>query len=268
MWQDAGFSWGFFAHKWINRVAIQGLPDEIRTFFEHHETYLSQHSIDPDLWRNDDPDEQYRHYIDIDMYGTYPFEDLPRSLAAANDKFGEDTVKKRGIATWWVVRIHDRLTKSMREGHADSIIAHAAALGHYVADLHMPLHTVENYDGQLSGNKGIHARFERWMIEEFSDDIEITIEKARDIEDPLTYIFSIVLRSFLLADEVLEGDTKAKRPEKAYEKEDDFDKEYYAALFSEVGELADKQMSLAASTLANFWYSAWVKAGKPKLAVK
>ena len=35
--------------------------------------------------------------------------------------------------------------------------------GHYIADLAVPLHTSENYDGQLTGQEGLHHYFEETM---------------------------------------------------------------------------------------------------------
>lgn len=262
---SSSFGWGFFAHKWINRVAIESLPDEIRPFFQSHQTYLSEHAIDPDLWRQDDPDEQYRHYIDIDMYGSHPFMELPRSFDAAQKKFGEETVIKRGIAPWWVVQTYENLVETMRVGKPDSIIFVAAAMGHYVSDLHMPLHNVENYDGQLTGNKGIHARFERWMIERYSEDMQLTVAKAHRFDVPLDAIFEVVLESVQFAEAILAADSRAKVSGRVYRKSEDYDSEYYTALFQNLGGLAEKRMSQAAHTVGSFWYSAWVEAGKPHL---
>ncbi|MFQ5751684.1 MAG: zinc dependent phospholipase C family protein [bacterium] len=262
------YGWGFFAHKWINRMAVRALPDEMRPFFEQHKMYLSEHSIDPDLWRKHDPEEAVRHYIDIDIYGNYPFKELPRSFEEAKRKFGEEALKERGIAPWWVMRRFNQLITAMQQGNPDSISAQAAALGHYVADLYMPLHTVENYDGQLSGNDGIHVRFERWMVEEFAGDIKVTVKKAESIQDPLSFIFDVVLKSYLLSDEIMKADSQAKKPDKDYKTHEDYDQEYFRALFKKVGNLAEQQMSLAASAIGSFWYTAWVEAGKPELLLK
>ena len=43
----------------------------------------------------------------------------------------------------------------------------AVALRHYIQDAHQPLHATDNYDGQLTGNDGIHSRFERDLFERF-----------------------------------------------------------------------------------------------------
>lgn len=41
----------------------------------------------------------------------------------------------------------------------------AGPMAHYVADLAMPLHVSENYDGQLTGQKGLHHYFEEDMVD-------------------------------------------------------------------------------------------------------
>ncbi len=259
--------WGFFAHKWINRLAVDALPAETRPFFEQHRAYLSEHAIDPDLWRDNDSAEHYRHFIDIDLYGPFPFKELPRDFEAAKHKFGEKTVIDRGIAPWWIEKQYRRLVNLMKAGQTDTLLIVAAALGHYVADLHMPLHTVENYDGQLTGNTGIHSRFEWQMIERFSDRIHLTAQPAEYIEEPRTYAFSVIMQSYRLADELLQADTESRATAKVYERPEDFDGAYYHALFDQVGNIAEKQMSRAVTAVASVWYSAWIDAGQPQLPI-
>jgi hypothetical protein len=258
-------AWGFFAHKWINRLAVDAVPAEIRPFFERHREYLSEHSIDPDLWRDHDDAEHFRHFIDIDMYGPFPFAELPRDFEAAKQKFGEKTVIERGIAPWWIEKQYWRLVDLMKSQNADSLLIVAVAISHYVADLHMPLHTVENYDGQLTGNTGIHGRFEWRMIETFSDSIHLAAKSAEYFDDPRTFAFEVAMQSYQLADELLQADSRSRAADKSYEKPDDFDLAYYDALFRQTGEIAEKQMSRAITAVASVWYSAWVDAGKPDL---
>lgn len=259
------FAWGFLAHKMINRKAVEALPEELRPFFEQHIKYIIEHSIDPDLWRNKNPDESVRHYIDIDMYGSYPFKELPHSFEAAKQKFGEETLYNRGIAPWWVIHCFNQLVTSMKQGDPRTIIANAAVLGHYVADLFMPLHTIENYDGQLTDNQGIHSRFESWMIEEYASYIKLKVHEATPIDDPLSFIFEVILKSYQFANDILAADTRSKNSHKSYKERDDYDKEYLSSLFNLVGNLAESRMSEAASAISSFWYTAWIKARKPQL---
>ena len=47
------------------------------------------------------------------------------------------------------------------------------SLAHYIQDAHQPLHATNNYDGQLTGNNGIHARFETALFERFQSRLTI-----------------------------------------------------------------------------------------------
>lgn len=263
----AAQGWGFFAHEWINRLAVDALPPQLRPFFEQHREFLAEHSVDPDLWRKDDPNEHFRHFIDIDLYGPFPFSELPRDFAAAKQKFGEKTVIDRGLAPWWIEKQYARLMDLMKNGQTDSLLIVAAAIGHYVSDLHMPLHTVENYDGQLTGNQGIHRRFEADMIERFASRIHLVPEPAEYIDDPRAFIFDVIMRSYRLSDALLQADTQARATEKIYDQPEDFDAAYYHALFGQVGEMAERQMSRAITAVASIWYSAWIDAGQPQLSI-
>jgi len=260
-----GFGWGFLAHKMINRKAAEALPEELRPFFEKRKEYLAEHSIDPDLWRNKDSAEDVRHYIDIDLYGNYPFKELPYSFEAAKQKFGEKTLYSRGIGPWWVVKRYNQLVASVKQEDPKAILLDAAVLGHYISDLYMPLHTTENYDGQLTGNKGIHSRFEALMIEKYAHNVELKVHDAKVIDTPLSFIFEVVLNSYQFVDDILTADTQSKKLHKTYKDRDDYDKEYLASLYNKVGCLAEKQMSAAASAVGSFWYTAWKEAGKPQL---
>src|ERR1700674_1378624 len=77
-------AWGFETHKFIVSRAIDILPEAIRPFFQANRVFVVEHVIDPDLWRTAGfTDEPPRHFVDIDAYGKYPFNDLPRDYDAA-----------------------------------------------------------------------------------------------------------------------------------------------------------------------------------------
>ena len=75
--------WGFNAHIRINSDAIAALPQGMRGFFEKEREYISEHAVDPDKWKSTDKGEFPRHFIDIDLYGTYRFNELPRDCNEA-----------------------------------------------------------------------------------------------------------------------------------------------------------------------------------------
>ena len=253
------FSWGFQAHERMTDAACDALPEEVRGFFSAHRKKLAYHSNDPDRWKNDDPSERPRHYIDIDMYGQYPFEELPRKYNDAIEKFGAETVTERGLAPWRIEEYSDKLSETMKSGNHEKIVQVAAALAHYVEDIHMPLHVVENYDGQLTNQKGVHGRFEIDMVNRYASEIKLEPEKAGEIEDPLKHAFAIILDSYVYADNLLHSDLRAKSGEA------DYGEGYLEKLFRFGGWISEKRMSDAATATASYWYTAWLRAGKPEL---
>lgn len=70
--------WGFFGHRRINRLAIFTLPPEMITFFKGHIDYITDHAVDPDKRRYATKHEAVRHYIDLDIWGTAPYDNVPR----------------------------------------------------------------------------------------------------------------------------------------------------------------------------------------------
>ena len=52
-------------------------------------------------------------------------------------------------------------------------------LGHYVGDAHVPLHAVLNYDGQLTGQTGVHARWESDLVDRFLRQLEPRVEPGQ-----------------------------------------------------------------------------------------
>ena len=155
----------------MTRAACDALPEEIKGFFAAHRKQLAYHSNDPDRWKSDDPAERSRHYIDIDMYGKYPFDELPRKYHAAIEKFGAENGERTRVSS--VAHRRNMLMncpKTMKSGNHEEIVQVAAALAHYVEDIHMPLHVVENYDGQFTNQKGVHGRFEIDMVDEYASE--------------------------------------------------------------------------------------------------
>ncbi|MFQ5798348.1 MAG: S1/P1 nuclease [Bacteroidota bacterium] len=247
----------------------------MQEFFSAHADSIVEWSILPDLRRDEDDLEQYYHYIDIDRYGEYPFSDLPRDLEEAQAKYGADSVRKNGIVPWRVAELWNKLTDAMKAKNTNDIIHYAADLGHYLADVHAPLHTTENYDGQLSGQVGLHRRFEADLPERYGKDYSLAAQEPEYIDDPLAYAFELVLESYLLVDSVLYADEKVKEaiPEgELYQvvtrngrKEYRYSSLYYERYHALLRGLPERRMRAAVYRLASFWYTAWVNAGKPQL---
>lgn len=79
--------WGFFGHRLINKISVFTLPTDMIPFYKKNIDYLEEHAVDPDKRRYATKHEGARHYIDIDVWGEYPFENVPRDLDMALMKF-------------------------------------------------------------------------------------------------------------------------------------------------------------------------------------
>ena len=70
--REAYVSWGYFAHKRINRLAVFTLPAAMTPLYKTNIEFLTAHAIDPDNRRFVNPNEGFHHYIDLDKYDYYP----------------------------------------------------------------------------------------------------------------------------------------------------------------------------------------------------
>ena len=147
---------------------------------------------------------QNGHYIDIDRYGKYPFDALPRKWNDALEKFSGDTLQAHGIVPWWVQTMLYRLTDAFKEKDQAKILKLSAEIGHYIADAHVPLHANSNHNGQYTNQQGIHGFWESRVPELLADkEWDFFIGKADYIKDPGNFIWQRVLESAAAADTVL-----------------------------------------------------------------
>lgn len=268
-------SWGFWAHQQINRVAVFTLPPELFPFYRFHLDYLTEHAVDPDKRRSIDPEEAPRHYIDLDYYGVHPFDSLPRRWQAAVEKYTEDTLKAYGIVPWHIQRTYYRLVEAFQEKQKDRILKLSADLGHYVADAHVPLHATLNYNGQLTGQHGIHGLLESRIPELFKDSFDYVVGAAPLINSPLFRIWEVVLESAAAVDTVLRMELETRAavpPDEWYVLEPRGNRQVkayspvYTSLYHQkLNGLVERRLRTSILTVGSFWYSAWVEAGQPDL---
>ncbi|HOT36666.1 MAG TPA: hypothetical protein PLT86_08380 [Candidatus Latescibacteria bacterium] len=264
-----GYSWGYKAHQMITAAAIDILPADMQVVLAPYRAALVAQSHAPDVWRHD-PDERPRHYVDLELgdRSGYPFPNFPRDYATALRRLGPDSLKKMGALPWHVDAYFRRTVSSLADPN-DSTLVFLSALGHYVADAYMPMHTTVNYDGQLSGNRGVHLRFEWWMIDQNATAIWMKPGLPARITDPLENTWQIVMASYTDVDTILRADTAVRQsfrpPIPGPRGERSADPPYDQELWNRIGWLAQFRMNLAASAVAGFWYEAWLRAGKPSL---
>jgi hypothetical protein len=269
-WPQPAAAWGFEAHRFIMDRAIALLPDAIRPLFESRRAMVVERAIDPDTWRTAGFDEEPpNHFLDLDWegYGKYPFRELPRDYTAAIAKFGVDRVTENGLLPWRTEEYFGNLRRAFesyaRRGAfgAFDILFFSASLGHYVSDGHVPFHAVVNYDGQLTNQHGIHARFEAVLFERYYKALAINPKPPRPIVNPRDYIFEVVIEGTQLVPPILESDLDAIGARDVY---DDL---YYAAFFKSNRAVLERRLSESITAVAGMIAGAWEAAGKPAIPV-
>jgi hypothetical protein len=271
----SGHSWGFFAHQKINRLAVYTLPPEMISFYKRNIDFITENAVNPDKRRYAIKEEAPRHYIDLDIYGDSAEYLLPRSWKEAVLKYSEDTLIANGIVPWHIVFMKHQLTEAFIQKDANRILRLSADIAHYIADANVPLHTTSNYNGQLTGQKGIHGFWESRLPELYFNEYDFFVGKAQYLRKPQEDSWKAVLTAHHAVDSVLLFEKKLNatypedkkysfeerggKPVKVYSKE--YSREYHRML----GGQLERQMRASVKMVGDFWYTCWVDAGQPDL---
>ncbi len=256
----AAYAWGPTAHRLTNSWAVETLPPEIRGFFEANRQFLIDHANDPDAWMERDRLERRQHYIYLDKYGLFPYLTLPHSFERAVEQYSSGRINRDGLLPWQIGKYSLRLTNALKDHDWEGAKNVAAVLGHYVADAHDPLHTTQNYDGQLTGQTGLASRFEIRLVDRYSNFLIFSAENAQKISDPTEYAFDIVLEANSWVERIVLADRRSVAGLAGGYNDDYFDRFY-----SQVGSTAMLELNAAAHDTGAYWYTAWLNAGRPEL---
>jgi hypothetical protein len=244
------------------------------SFYKKNIRAIEEDAVNPDRRRYINPDEAPRHYIDLDDYGDSAVFRLPKYWKDAVGKFGEDTLKARGILPWHISHIYYELKDAFLVKDPERIIRLSADLGHYVADAHVPLHTTKNYDGQLTGQNGIHAFWESRLPELFSDQYDFFVGKAEHLDNVQLTAWKIITNTNQALDSVLQfekqlskkwGDKKFNFETQGKQTIKVFSTDYSKAYHQLLSGMVERQMRSAILMTGSIWYTAWVDAGQPDL---
>lgn len=269
-------SWGFLSHKTAHQLAIYELPKDPGNYFYKNMDYLQYNAVRPDVRRNEDKNEAPKHFIDFEAYGDSAAYTMPWQWKDAVKKFSKDTLLEYGYVPYWIIETQKRLTNAFKQGNGDSILFYAADLGHYIEDANVPLHTSLNYDGQLTNQKGLHALWESVVPEiEFNSYNLSSKHKAKYISNKEKAVWTAVRRSHNLLPGVFGKETAVTKQfteatKYRTQQRNDKDVKYYTTAFAKayaaaLGTTINDQLIYSANMVADFWYTAWVDAGKPDL---
>jgi hypothetical protein len=304
---SAVFAWSDRTHFTITEEAVRRLPEPLRGLFSdgaalarlkeasaapdaRREAVRKQISTSPaeeqETLRRQYVEEKARHYFDIDAVRAEPppFAAFPRDRKAAEKEFGVKVFQEHGTALWAAEDAFSALVDALSRGAAADIFRAAGDLAHYAADLHTPMHVSKNFNGQLTGNEGIHKALEIGLVVRHEEFYAAEVRKGRTevacVENVRDALFDALVQANARMAPIVEAETAARRKtgynpgdknnkEAEREMEDPANEKarpYYAAFKQELearGSPEAAAMRDAAAHLARLYYTAWVRAGKP-----
>jgi hypothetical protein len=262
--------WGYDAHQRINWSAANIIPGKFGKYVHSNRQELAQYAVVADYIKSSDNKEAPRHYIDADLYDVFPFDSLLGSLADLEAKYGKDMIGKWGYGPWAIDETCNRVIYMLKNKRWDEAIFHMSTLGHYISDIHVPLHVVENYNGQLTGNDGIHFRWEGRMVDEYVKSIRPTGPLPLVSESVVDFSMNIVRESYVTMQQILNADTKARKLLSSIEQQQltsydilPFEGPYLQSLYDQTAYLVQDRLEMAVLRIAAMWVYCWNEAGRP-----
>lgn len=240
---------------------MKQLPPQMK-FSDEFKNAIIEHSVDPDNRKRDDKTEGSKHFIDIDFYKEFSDGIVIMSRDSLNKLYGEQVVTKEGILPWATETTYYKLMKAFKDKDKDKVLLYASDIAHYVGDGHQPLHATVNYNGQLSDQKGVHARYEIEMLDQYLNVIE------KNYDDQIPYyvnsipdmIFNYIAEANNYVELILSADKFASK-----KTDGKFNSEFYRLLWFKTKYVTINEINSAALSLSSLIYSAWMDAGKPVL---
>jgi hypothetical protein len=190
-----------------------------------------------------------------------------------------DRFSPHGILPFHLEKTYYQLVDAFKNKSVDRILKLSADIGHYVGDAHVPLHTTQNYNGQLTNQDGIHAFWESRIPELFAEnEFDFVVGAASYIANIKSFIWQIVEESHSGVDLVLSMEKSLSQNTPADQQYchderlgvitkiqcKDYSKKYHQLLDNQV----ENRMRESILNLGSIWMSAWVEAGQPQLSLE
>lgn len=237
---------------------------------------MSEHAADPDKRRYVLESEACKHFLDGDHYELkVPIDTIPKWYSKAIEKYTEDSIKAHGIVPWHILMVMKQLTEAFTVKDVKRVLKLSADLGHYVGDCHVPLHATSNYNGQKTGQKGIHGLWESRLTELYFDTYNLYTGQGQYLKDPRSSVWHAFETSFGLIDSVLLIEKKVTSRFSEFTKYTweargsimvkVYSKAFCNAYHSALGDMVEQRLKASIEMLASLIFTAWVDAGQPIL---
>jgi hypothetical protein len=240
--------WGSVGHKIINTNITSCFPSTM-SYFTSWSSSLASHASDADSRKSKDKTEGPKHYIDIENFSGWVSTGwLPRPYDSAVVVYGSTLLTAEGWLPWATLKTVDSLTSLFKAKNYTQAALVAADLGHYVGDGHQPLHITNNYDGDETGQSGVHSRYETDMIKTNQSLLVYDPIPATYISDKASFVFDYINQNHKYVDSIMIADKAG-------------------TLWGSCGAFTIKFLQEASYKTASLIYTAWVDAGSPDMTV-
>lgn len=185
------FAWGATGHQIVAYVGAE-LATEGQAFWNANADGMRQLTNVPDrVWKQLSTGSQERptHFFQADSYTTdvnnTDMQFFPKSYSDAVAKYGQSTILVNGTAPWRVAQFYNLAVQALRAQNPQQALQYAGAMSHYIGDLSQPLHVTANFDGQQTGNHGIHSYFETTNLKDETSIRNEVLQRAQGLlNDP------------------------------------------------------------------------------------
>ena len=252
-----GWTWGSTGHNYVAARYSQHLPayiDGLRLY----DSTVYEHVNDADLRKSYTPGESYKHYMDIDAYAEFFDGTLTQDRAELEAIYGAAVVLDLGVLPWAIGETVATLTAQFEAQAWSTAALTIADLCHYVGDANQPLHCTENYNGQYTGNDGIHSRYESTMLGTYVGQLATGPMEATYWPDAVAAAFINITNSWHGVETILAGDDAGVAATGGV-----YNSTYYATLWSWTDDLTQARLDTATVLTASLVLSAWQDAGRP-----
>jgi len=258
---QVNYGWGSKGHKLIVKHVMIFLPNEMKDFRQLTD-YLIDEAAQPDQRKKYMMDEYPKHFIDIDFFKEFNQARMVEDKDSLCEVYGDSVVTANGTLPWTLMDTYRQLVDAMKNTQLEKTKEMMRDLSHYLADAHQPMHTLMNYNGQLSGQTNIHGRYESDMINGHLPELEGAYSSSANIQsikNPGADFFQIIYRSnarsaiLFVADKIASAETEGK-----------YDSLYYDILWFKTKYVTEEALQEAAVAVASIYYTAWLEAGKPE----
>jgi len=250
--------WGNVGHRIINsKTSLSVTP--AMSFWGSWSDSLAAHGSDADKRKNIDPTEGPKHYIDIDNYPEFVANGyISQNFDSLVLLHGSSFVMGQGILPWAIMKTFDSLQTAFQNNQFNKAMLLAADLGHYIGDMHMPLHITRNYNGQYTGQTGVHIRFESTMINNYNTQIIYSGDSLVYVDNISEFVFNTLYNNYIYVDSVLYCDSLAKAFTGSTTSS-----AYYSQMWELSKGFTTQLFKEASNKLTSLIYTAWLNAGSP-----